>query len=93
MAETEPYVEYGILAPNGEIHWGSLLGHPLNTQDERTVMNLVLRKTAQEFLWPEEEFAGRYQWATRTVQVHDVYRAIDDPAVAPPIENGAPNGE
>lgn len=93
MVDTAPYVEYGLQTPDGQLHWGSFQGRPLGTEAERTVLVLVLRKTAQECCWPEEEFVGRYSWVPRTVQPHEGTHAIDDPAVAPPLENGTPDGE
>jgi hypothetical protein len=89
---TEPYTEYGLQAPNGQVSWGTAVGRPINTEAERQVVVLVLRRTAEELGYPEDEFLSRFRWVPRTVQILDRTHAVDDAEVAPPIEV-APNGQ
>jgi hypothetical protein len=86
---TEPYTEYGLHTPNGQVQWGVAIGRPINTEAERQVVLLVLRRTAQELGWPEEEFLTNFHWIPRTVQLIDQTYDVDNAMVAPPIENAS----
>lgn len=85
------YTEYGIQAPNGDVHWGSFIGRSLESEQDRAVLSLVLHKTAQELNWPEDEFVDRFRWVSRTISEVRGQFEIDHPKVAPPLQQqGAP---
>lgn len=86
-------LEYGLQLPNGDVHWGSYLNRPINTEAERSVMALVLHKTAEECGFDEDEFVGRYQWVRRTVEVDPKKWVIDHPDIAPSLDPPAQNGQ
>lgn len=83
-------VEYGIETPDGSIHWGAFLGRSLATEQDRSLMLLVLQKTAQELGWPEEAFVNRFRWVPRTVIVDEFRYQLDDLGLAPPLGQQSP---
>lgn len=88
VAVPERHVEYGLQLPNGEIQWGTALGHPINTEPERSVMVVVLHKTGTECGWAgiEDQFVSNFRWVPRTViQEKGVSYALDNPSIAPPL--------
>lgn len=76
------YTEYGLRLSNGTVHWGVYLGNPLNTPQERSIMVLKLRKTAEEFGVNEAEFLAKFSWIGRGV-IEKVLRHFTDAGIVP----------
>lgn len=84
-AETT-YIEYGIRLPNGQVHWGSYSGRPIDTPETRRIFVDVLRKTADDLGFSQDEFLGRYAWQGRHVRLLDLGEVpITSEAAAPPL--------
>ena len=62
-------VEYGLLLPNGQVLWNNYNERSLETPAERLEMVQVLRKTAQECGFHEDDFTSNYKWIHRKVEV------------------------
>ena len=60
--------EYGLLLPNGQVLWNNYNNRSLETEADRQLMVQVLRKTAEECGFPEEQFTSNYQWVCRRVE-------------------------
>ena len=60
-------VEYGLSLPNGTVSWGEYRGHPVQTPEQRWTRQQILRTTAAEIGFEQEEFLSCYGWAARTV--------------------------
>jgi hypothetical protein len=86
----EEHLEYGLQLPNGQVTWGTAIGRPINTEPERQLVVLVLRKTAEELGFPEAEFLSRFKWVPRNVQRIDRLHSIDDSAIVPAFETPQP---
>jgi hypothetical protein len=84
--------EYGLQSPDGKSHYGSFIARPITTEQERGVLATVLRQFARELGWPEEEFVGRYKWTSRVITPEDIAFNLEDPAVAPALQEGPPPG-
>jgi hypothetical protein len=80
------YRQYGIISPNGESHWGSFIQRPLGTEQERSVLSVVLHQLAQELGFDEAVFVNNFRWTSRTFTVESDTFPIDDPAV---LQQGA----
>lgn len=72
--------QIGLVLPNGRIVWppNDYKGRPLGNQEDRAVMLSILRSSAAELDFDEEEFLGQYRWATRHVEPHDVFPITHD---------------
>lgn len=64
---TSSRTEYGLALPNGTTAWNEYRGHPIQTAEQRWFMLQVLRKTAAEVGFDEDEFLSCYGWVSRTV--------------------------
>lgn len=78
--------EFGLKLPNGEVAWGQYLGRLLVTGQDRATMVAVLKQTASEVGFAEDDFLARYSWVTRKVLVRRTFpegdhvtHLIDDP--------------
>lgn len=60
-------MEYGLRLPNRDIVWNEWRGHPLQTSQQRWTLWQILRRTADEVGWTEEDFLPRYSWVSRSV--------------------------
>lgn len=65
---TSDITEYGLLLPNGHVLWNNYNNRSLETPADRQVMVAVLRKTAEECGFPEEQFISNYRWVCRRVE-------------------------
>ena len=80
---TNDITEYGLLMPNGSVLWSSP-ERPFTTPAERDYMVAVLRKTADECGFSQNEFIANYKWVVRRVEttVTDLGTfALTDPSV------------
>jgi hypothetical protein len=59
--------EYGLLLPNGTVAWNEYRGHSVETPEQRWRLLQVLRMTAEEVGFDEDEFLSCYGWKARTV--------------------------
>jgi hypothetical protein len=84
---TRRVLEYGLKLPTGEVEWGTCLGgHPIGTEEQRSLMAVILAKTAVECGWPEDSFLSAYRWVPRTVIYDDeTSHNLHDPTVAPAL--------
>lgn len=76
--------EFGLLLPNGQVLWNNYSNRSLDTMTDREMMVQVLRKTAEECGFTEEQFLGNYSWVSRRVrtEVTDLGNfALTDPEV------------
>jgi len=60
--------EYGLLLPNGQVLWNNYSNHSLNSPADRYMMVQVLRKTAEECGFTEDQFMANYSWVSRRVK-------------------------
>jgi len=60
--------EYGLLLPNGQVLWNNYNNRSLETPADRQMMMQVLRKTAEECGFLEEQFTSCYRWVCRRVE-------------------------
>lgn len=60
--------EYGLVLPNGQVLWNSYSNRSLATPSDRHTMVEVLRKTAEECGFTEEQFLSHYSWVSRRVK-------------------------
>jgi hypothetical protein len=81
--------EYGIISPNGQSHWGSFIQRPLATEQDRSLLSIALHRLAHELGFDEDEFVNRFRWTTRTVTEEDTRFTVDDPSVAPGLQQQA----
>ena len=65
--DTSVRTEYGLALPNGSVAWNEYRGHPVQTPTQRWLLLQVLRKTADEVGFAEDEFLSCYGWVARTV--------------------------
>ena len=84
--------EYGLRTPDGNSHYGAFINRPIVTEQDRAVLGTVLRQFARELGWPEDEFVGRYKWTSRVITPEDISFSLEDPSVAPPLQQGPPPG-
>jgi hypothetical protein len=61
--------EFGLLLPNGQVLWNNYNGRSLEAPADRQEMVAVLRKTAEECGFPEEQFTSHYRWVSRRVEI------------------------
>ena len=84
-AETA-YIEYGIRLPNGQVHWGSYSSRPIDTPETRRIFVDVLRKTADDLGFSQDEFLSRYAWHGRHVRLLDLGEVpVTSEVAAPPL--------
>lgn len=60
--------EFGLVLPNGQVLWSAYSDRPLSTPADRDMMVQVLRKTAQECGFTEEQFLSNYNWVSRRIK-------------------------
>lgn len=60
--------EFGLLLPNGQVLWNNYSNRSLDTMTDREMMVQVLRKTAEECGFTEEQFLDNYSWVSRRVR-------------------------
>lgn len=60
--------EFGLLLPNGQVLWNNHNNHSLNTPADRDMMVQVLRKTAEDCGFTEDQFLSNYSWVSRRVK-------------------------
>lgn len=60
--------EFGLVLPNGQVLWSAFSDRPLNAPADREMMVQVLRKTAQECGFTEEQFLSNYSWVSRRIK-------------------------
>lgn len=76
--------EFGLLLPNGQVLWNNYSNRSLDTLADREMMVQVLRKTAEECGFTENQFLTNYSWVSRRVrtEVTDLGTfALTDPEV------------
>lgn len=71
------FTEYGLVTPDGTVHWGVYSGNPLTTPEERFIMMIRLQRTGEELGFPGDEFVSRYGWLGRSVH-QVVHRSFAD---------------
>jgi hypothetical protein len=91
MFEEEPQevvkdtvVEYGLLTPAGNVLWNRFHGRTFETLYARAMMVKVLKKTAEECGFAEDDFLSRYRWQVRRVVTETVSGGqfpIEDPEI------------
>ena len=59
--------EYGLSLPNGTVAWNEYRTHPIQDEQQRWLLLQVLRKTAEEIGFDEDEFLSCYGWVSRSV--------------------------
>lgn len=84
------HTEYGIQSPNGQTSWGVFIGRPLETEQDRATLSIILHKTAQELGWPDDDFVDRFRWVTRTISEDPGQFKLDDPEVVEVVPESAP---
>jgi hypothetical protein len=67
---TSDITEFGLLLPNGQVLWNNYNSRSLETLADRQEMVAVLRKTAEECGFPEEQFTANYRWVSRRVEIN-----------------------
>jgi hypothetical protein len=82
MAETE----YGVELPNGDVHWGIALTRPIATPEDRKQFLEIVKNTAKEIGFPEDEFVKGYKWRTRDITVSGTTWHLTDPSALPEPE-------
>lgn len=80
-------IEYGIVLPNGNVLWSQYHNWPLNSPQQRQTMVEVLRKTAGECGFSDEEFLSHYTWVTRRVQT--TVTSLGTYPITDPVVTGA----
>lgn len=65
----EEQEEIGLVLPNGRVVWppNEYKGYPLDTPQARYVLLKVLKKSAEDLDFNEDQFLAQYRWATRFV--------------------------
>jgi hypothetical protein len=61
-------IEFGLVLPNGQVLWSAYSNRSLATPADRDMMVQVLRKTAEECGFTEEQFLSNYKWVSRRVK-------------------------
>ena len=90
--KTESYdvVEYGLVLPDGNVSWSQWLGRPFSTVLDRVSIIELLKRTAAQVGFPEDDFLSRYGWTSREVTMTKTYRdepitlvSLTDPSIFP----------
>ena len=88
---TSVRMEYGLKLPNREIVWNEYRGIPIQTPQQRWALWQILRKTAEDVGFTEEDFLPRYGWVSRSVTTsikNQTDWAIDNNQICiPPTED------
>lgn len=83
-------VEFGLGLPNGKSVWGDYHGYSFKTEADRQLMLAVLKKSAEDTGFEEDEFLECYTWTARKVVTtisRETVMSIDSPlAIGVPIE-------
>ena len=90
--ESTEIIEYGLQLPTGEVVWGEYHDRPVGTPGERSTMVEVLRLTARDCGFAEEDFLKNYRWAVRvrtvTLSPITTYAITHDQMVAAATDPG-----
>lgn len=85
--ETHEEIEYGLRLPNGRVLWRAYHNRSIVSPHDRAVVVAVLRLTAQEHGFSEEDFLAHYSWVARrvttTMTTLGLYPVTDPEALTP----------
>lgn len=92
-------VEFGLVLPNGNTVWDNYHGYVFTTEADRQLMLAVLKQSAEDTGFDEEDFLANYEWTARKVVTtisRETIMPIDsslavgapEPEVEPEVEEG-----